>query len=415
MGAWAILVWVCAAVLPFSVVANDIAWTNAAGGNFLVAGNWNPNTVPNAGDTAVFDLADADPYTVTWTASVTNENYYVEQGTITWDLGGHTYYVLDGVANPPRRGFGAEGKTLDILITNGTLADDRKVYRSVQGTTTVRFSDSVTGDIGRYSAGVDSGCVVVIDGSQVTSHRWTMNDGSRLVVTNAATLNAGSQRIDMNEGGRVEITGNDSYLEGQFISMSGVLYVGQGALLVPWGTSSTLHTQIVGGRLVLDDASVQTKGWNANIYNEAGIIEGHGSIATMGSSSGSLYNQGGWIRPGGTNATGVLTHIGDAFYNSRNDVGGTIEIELGGTAAGQFDRFVVEGAFNAAGTLTVSLIDGFQPGYDVKFDILDFTSISGSFEEINLPGGETYWDLDELYTTGIIRSVRPTATVIMIR
>jgi hypothetical protein len=41
----------------------------------------------------------------------------------------------------------------------------------------------------------------------------------------------------------------------------------------------------------------------------------------------------------------------------------------------------------------------------MSFDILDFASVQGTFETISLPGGQSLWDLSELYTTGVITVV----------
>lgn len=40
-------------------------WTSAAGGDFMAAGTWSPNSVPGAEDGARFNLTSA-PSTVTW-------------------------------------------------------------------------------------------------------------------------------------------------------------------------------------------------------------------------------------------------------------------------------------------------------------------------------------------------------------
>lgn len=89
-----LLIALAATSLP---AANNITWTNAAGGNFQTPGNWNSNTVPGTGDVAVFDLTST-PYTVTWSAPVTNTAFQVNRGTVTWNLGGCGYYYSNAVA-----------------------------------------------------------------------------------------------------------------------------------------------------------------------------------------------------------------------------------------------------------------------------------------------------------------------------
>ena len=84
---------------------------------------------------------------------------------------------------------------------------------------------------------------------------------------------------------------------------------------------------------------------------------------------------------------------------------GTIEVDLGGKTSGYYDKFAVSGAFTAAGTLTVRLINGFTPADGDTFDILDFGSVSGAFTATNLPGSPANWNTTALYSTGEIQYV----------
>ena len=52
-----------------SARAATITWTNAAGGNWGTAANWNPNQVPGASDTAL--ITSSGTYTVTLDSDVT--------------------------------------------------------------------------------------------------------------------------------------------------------------------------------------------------------------------------------------------------------------------------------------------------------------------------------------------------------
>ena len=85
---------------------------------------------------------------------------------------------------------------------------------------------------------------------------------------------------------------------------------------------------------------------------------------------------------------------------------GVIEIELAGTGAGQFDRVIVEGALIAGGTLSVNFNNGFAPALGDAFDILDFTSIVGSFS-LDLPALSPglVWDTSNLLTSGLLSVV----------
>ncbi|HMP06959.1 MAG TPA: hypothetical protein PJ982_11455 [Lacipirellulaceae bacterium] len=109
-----------------------------------------------------------------------------------------------------------------------------------------------------------------------------------------------------------------------------------------------------------------------------------------------LVNQGGVISPGGSPG---LTHIvGDLTQTA-----GSILIELAGTAAGQFDHVLVEGALHAGGALNVQLVDGFVPSAGDSFDIFSFASATGDFA-FSFPAleGDLGWDTSALLTTGTL-------------
>lgn len=87
---------------------------------------------------------------------------------------------------------------------------------------------------------------------------------------------------------------------------------------------------------------------------------------------------------------------------------GTLEIEIAGNTQGTECDFVdVNGQISLAGTLEVVLL-GPTPSVGDTFDILDWNSITGTFDTLLLPGvgnGNT-WDLDQLYSAGTISVIR---------
>jgi hypothetical protein len=144
-------------------------------------------------------------------------------------------------------------------------------------------------------------------------------------------------------------------------------------------------TKIGDGTLAVNNDFVSTGG---TINCQAGTCSGSGTIG------GDLNNSGGAVSPG--NSAGVLTIDGDYTQGS----GGTLAIEIAGTSPGdEHDRLVVNGQANLAGALAVTLIDSFTPLDGHTFDILDFNSVSGDFDLLNLPGGFDWnWDVN----TGVL-------------
>jgi len=131
-----------------------------------------------------------------------------------------------------------------------------------------------------------------------------------------------------------------------------------------------------------------------------------GTCSGSGQISGDVNNSGGTISPG--NSPGVMEVSGD-FNQGEN---GTLSIELAGTTVGgQYDLLSVGGTADLQGTLSLVLLDGFQPSVGDSFDILEFGSLSGGFERIDLPAlaGGLSWELGQLYESGTV-TVMPEPT-----
>ncbi len=98
-------------------------------------------------------------------------------------------------------------------------------------------------------------------------------------------------------------------------------------------------------------------------------------------------------------SAGRLSVVGDSTHSASS----ILEIELGGTFTGEYDVLDVGGALTINdATLDISLISGFQPTAGNTFDILDFTSVSGTFGNILLPSNSSDWDTSQLLVTGIL-------------
>jgi len=89
--------------------------------------------------------------------------------------------------------------------------------------------------------------------------------------------------------------------------------------------------------------------------------------------------------------------------------GGTLSIEIGGTANGQFGQIVTTTAA-LAGSLNVTLAPGFQPGTNDIFQIISSNSLSGTFNNGNplIKIGTKYYSLT--YTNNGV-TMKPTAVI----
>jgi hypothetical protein len=115
----------------------------------------------------------------------------------------------------------------------------------------------------------------------------------------------------------------------------------------------------------------------------AGRLTGHGSIATgSGTVPGQVENLSGVVAPG--SGLGSLA-IEGRFSNGK---AGTVEMEIGGTAAGsQYDQIVVTGDVTLAGTLYLALTGGFTPAIGANsYTLFSATGeLGGRFSRISFP------------------------------
>jgi len=142
-------------------------------------------------------------------------------------------------------------------------------------------------------------------------------------------------------------------------------------------------------------------------HTAGGTFNFTGGVLSVGAFQGNLVNSGGTISPG--SSPGLMTVTGDLTMNS-----GGILIELAGTARGtEYDAIDVTGTLTPAGTLDVVLYDGFNPANGNAFDLLNWGSLTGTFNTVNLPGlsGGLTWDVSALYSTGEISVVPEPATL----
>jgi hypothetical protein len=103
-----------------------------------------------------------------------------------------------------------------------------------------------------------------------------------------------------------------------------------------------------------------------------------GGINGVGTVTGTLNNPSGTFSPG--NSAGSVTVSGDYTQGST----GVLNLELGGTTAGQFDTFTIGGNANLGGVLQVTLINGFTMSDEDTFDVGGFNGRSGNFDTFNV-------------------------------
>jgi filamentous hemagglutinin family protein len=155
-------------------------------------------------------------------------------------------------------------------------------------------------------------------------------------------------------------------------------FTNHGTVRVEAGTVNVGATQFTqSGTLIVDAGATLVS--NADMVNE-GTLAGGG---TLDLGDGVLTNTG-TIAPG--NSPGTLTIDGDLIM----DAASVLDIELGGTAEGEYDRVHVTGDVTLGGTVNATLFGGYVPttGDFMPFVTMDGAS-GGTFDALNLPAGFT--------------------------
>jgi T5SS/PEP-CTERM-associated repeat protein len=184
---------------------------------------------------------------------------------------------------------------------------------------------------------------------------------------------------------------------------------GNGTLIVNAGSTAKAGVRLLtgnggtvdlagGGRITVGDVGASVPAASSVLIGSGGTVNGTGTII------GAMFNEGGVVQPGFS--TGIMDLTGPYTQTS----GGTLQIEIGGTSRGTlYDALLATGPATLSGTLQVSLINGFAPALNDEFDVLDASSITGPFSNIDFSlaplSGSLAWDTSQLNTAGVLRVV----------
>jgi hypothetical protein len=170
---------------------------------------------------------------------------------------------------------------------------------------------------------------------------------------------------------------------GNFLSEFRVPFTNSGTVQVQAGTLNLTTVGTYGSVTIASGASLgvstytQTSGstvLNGGTINGGTLGINDGALSGTGTIYGNVSN-GGQVIPDGTGAAGLLTING----NYTQTPTGSMNIELGGTAAGASDLLAVSGTASLGGTLNIATLGSFAPAFGNVFQVMTFGASAGNF------------------------------------
>ena len=286
------------------------------------------------------------------------------------------------------------GATGTLTMTSGALGGAGTL--DVSGATTWNGGAMNGGGVTNASGGVNIGGNVDLGPRTLTlgsASTWTA--GFFFHRNGAVIQNNGS--FDIQAGVTSSFQGGAA---SSFTNSGTVFRSGSGTATLDFPFSNNGSVSLTGGALNFTASFLQTGG-GTNLsggslgggitFNfNGGFLTGQGAI------TGNVSNAGASLRPGGT---GIATLSITGNYTQTT---GSLQVELGGTGAGQFDVLAVGGAASLAGTITAAGFGGFVPGGSDAFAVMTYASVAGDFTTKNLTIGPTTLTATPLATSYLL-------------
>jgi len=288
----------------------------------------------------------------------------------------------------------------EYMLSNGRI-DARD--RIVVGNHVVGTFNQSGGIINASSAPVTVGNVATADGSAYSMSGGTLSADS-LVVGNygdatftqtAGAVNASQVVIAQRQGttASYSLTGGTLTTDVLRFGDGAGPETSSGSFLLDGGTLNVGTLDSIDGVFSFESGTL-----NANNVTLATLNMNNG-LLDVGTLNGDLNMSGGTLAPG--NSPGITTINGDYILS-----GGLLDMELAGLMQGtEYDFLDINGDWTiTGGDLQISLLGGFSPIAGNSFDLFDFNSLTGTFDNVLLPtlGSGLAWNTSALYSTGAI-------------
>ena len=396
--------------------------TSTGGGAFIRGGiyGWGTITAPliPLGSAAIVN-ANSSGHTlhilnsVLMTNNIINGNLIASSGGIL-ELGPGSVLTTTGPAN--FTGYVSPGS--GVVNLNGTnIVGGTSPIKLNAGPLNVTGDSTVGGPIDcAASLTINSGTQLSISGgtATVSLSAGALTNNGTLAVGAGLLTNATASAYSLGGAGRVTLAGGS--LAGTHGFSGTNTLEGYGEISAPYANSGTIDANANGSPLFVSGGGVGTlvnaptgimeatgggtlsfstatdlanqgtliAAANSTVQVQGGPLDvGTGTLSGSGTIVGSVSNAAGTVAPGAS--PGTLTIAG-----SYTQTGGTLLIELGGAAPGQFDVLAVSGNANLGGALRVATANNFNPAPGQNFAILTAGAVSGAFSQSFGPPGLGY-------------------------
>ena len=282
-------------------------------------------------------------------------------------------------------------RILGTVVNNGTIAVDStgtsNTYLYLEQPATLAGTGEVV--LGPQSRNI------------ISANAWThvLTNAAGHTIRGAGQIGANNLGL-INQGSIVADAGMTMTLD-----LAQSAFDNQGALRVTAGSVMSIAPSpfTTSGSVMIDDLSILSR--NGDYVQTAGTTTVEGELAVSGGidlQGGTLegtglvdadvLNSGGIVGPGVSPGTLLI----DGDYEQ--DAAAHMRIELGGTGEGAFDLLDVTGTATLAGTLTIAILDEYDPMPGDTFVILTAGSVDGTFDSVVLEGLQDGLCEDVVYT-----------------
>ena len=254
---------------------------------------------------------------------------------------------------------GAAPNSLELLniVFDGERTGSSSKSYTVSSDTLINLS----GDIRSIMTGTGGDQALKASVALAADSTFKTTDSNTLTVGDTATtLDLGAKTLTL------LASGGTITLQGKITGTGNIVKAGTGKVNIMTTPSTAGYT----GSISLPTGEIIATGTLGAVSRSGGTLKGTGTVGAVSMSSGS-------IAPGnspGTLNTGTVTLTG-----------GTHAVELGGKAAGEFDKLNVVGDVDlgSATDLSISLVNSFTPAVNDSFVIIDndgTDAVKGSFK-----------------------------------